>query len=405
MSSIVPDGAECSFGQSSEPEHYTGGPRFIGGMHLTLGQVFGRAARHNLAEWFDGSDTYYVRAARTAIHRAVSLLSIGSGDDVLVPAYHCGSELDALLKTGVTVRFFKVSTSGEIDLEDLQSRLTANTKAVYVIHYFGFPQKMEPIVELCRNRKLYLIEDCALSLFTDVGSRRLGSAGDLAIYNFPKMLPVPDGGALVINRPELQRRPWLRRAPGLSETLQGSFSLLRQSLLRGLPRSAVRCLFAWFRGSSRAGLNRGRSRLEIPDSYYFSSAMTDSNISGVSAWLVGRMQVPEIRDRRRGNYTLLLNRISRISNLKPLFPDLPAGVCPLALPILVKSARELVRKLRAQTIPAIAWWAGYHSFFPATEEFEQARYLKDSVVALPIHQQLNSRDVDFIAAKTIECLA
>jgi dTDP-4-amino-4,6-dideoxygalactose transaminase len=133
--------------------------------------------------------------------------------------------------------------------------------------------------------------------------------------------------------------------------------------------------------------------------------MTDRNIARVSAWLVGRMDVPEIRERRRRNYTRLLDRISHIANLEPLFPGLPPGVCPLSLPVLVKGARELARKLQAQSIPAIAWWSGYHRFFPATGEFEEARYLKDSVVALPIHQQLADRSVDFIADKTIESLA
>ena len=221
MSSGAPVDAEFSFRQNSKATRHQVRPLFVGGMHPTVGQVFGKAARHNLAKWFNGADIYYVHAARTAIQRAVSLLSLGRGDEVLMPAYHCGSELDVLLNAGVTVRLFRISIAGEIDLEDLQSRLTERTRAVYVIHYFGFPQKVEPIVELCRNRKLYLIEDCALSLLTEVGSRRLGSAGDLAIYNFPKMLPIPDGGALVINRPELQRRSWpqsMFRFPPTSRT-------------------------------------------------------------------------------------------------------------------------------------------------------------------------------------------
>jgi len=405
MSSGAPVDAEFSFRQNSKATRHQVRPLFVGGMHPTVGQVFGKAARHNLAKWFNGADIYYVHAARTAIQRAVSLLSLGRGDEVLMPAYHCGSELDVLLNAGVTVRLFRISIAGEIDLEDLQSRLTERTRAVYVIHYFGFPQKVEPIVELCRNRKLYLIEDCALSLLTEVGSRRLGSAGDLAIYNFPKMLPIPDGGALVINRPELQRRPWPRRGPSFYEILPSLSSLLRQSLLSDLPESAVRRLFAWFRRPSKLGLNSGRTRLEMPDSYYFRTAMTDRNISQLSAWLVGRMEVPEIRERRRRNYTRLLNGVSHISKLTPLFPDLPAGVCPLSLPVLVKGAREVAKKLHAQSIPAVAWWAGYHRFFPPTAEFEQACYLKDSVVALPTHQQLDDRDVDFIAERTIECLA
>jgi dTDP-4-amino-4,6-dideoxygalactose transaminase len=303
-----------------------------------------------------------------------------------------------MLQTGAAVRLFRVFSTGEIDLDDLQKRITRRTKAVYVIHYFGFPQPLAAIGELCRTRGLYLVEDCALSLLTEVEGRRIGSFGDVAVYNFPKTLPVPDGGALVINNPELQSQDWARRGPGVSNTIRNLFPLLKQTVLHGLPHAVARFLLAALRPSSEPERAASLSRPEIPNSYYFSCAMSDRKLSRVSSWLMRRMDLAEIRARRRLNYSLLLKQILPIPGHEPLFKNLPAGVCPLSLPIVTRNARELAHKLRAQSIPAIAWWSGYHRSFPNCGGFEEARFLKDHVVALPIHHQLDAGAVDFIAA-------
>ena len=371
---------------------------FVGNMHITARQLFGGSACNNHLDWFAGSKVYYVHTARTAIRKTMSLLNLRGGDEILVPAYHCGSEVDVILQTGADVRLFRVSSAGQIDIDDLQKRITSRTKAVYVIHYFGFPQPLAEIGELCRVQGLYLIEDCALSLLSEVEGRRIGSFGDVAVYNFPKTLPVPDGGALVINNPELQCRDWARRGPGISNTMSNLFPLLRQTVLHGFPHAVARLLFAALRSPHRSKHFSSLSRPEIPDSYYFSRAIGDRKLSRVSAWLMQSMDLAEIRACRRLNYSLLLKQILPITGHEPLFKILPAGVCPLSLPIVTRNARELAHKLRAQSIPAIAWWSGYHRSFPNCGGFEEARFLKDHVVALPIHHQLDVGAVDFIAA-------
>ena len=382
-----------------------GRPCFVGGMHITAHQLFGNSALNNHLDWFAGSKPYYVHAARTAIHKALSLLNLRGGDEILAPAYHCGSEVDVMLKAGAEVHLFRVSSAGQIDIDDLQKRITSRTKAIYVIHYFGFPQPLAAIGELCRVRGLYLIEDCALSLLTEVEGRRIGSFGDMAVYNFPKTLQVPDGGALVINNPELQSQDWARRGPGVSNTIRNLFPLLKQTVLHGLPHAVAGFLFAALRPPSEPERATSLSRPEIPNSYYFSCAMSDRKLSWVSGWLMRRMDLAEIRARRRLNYSLLLKQILPIPGHEPLFKNLPTGVCPLSLPIVTRNARELAHKLRAQSIPAIAWWSGYHRSFPNCGGFEEAGYLKDNVLALPIHQQLDARAIEFVGVRVRECLA
>jgi dTDP-4-amino-4,6-dideoxygalactose transaminase len=373
-------------------------PRFVGGLAVSLRDFTARSAPDNVAHWFQGAEVHYVGAARTAIRKGLSLLDLKPGDEVLVPAYHCGSEIDVLLAAGLQVSLFSVSLAGEIDAEDLRRRITSRTRAVYVIHYFGFPQDLAPVVDLCRTRGLRLIEDCAVSTFTHVGARRLGLDGDIAVYNFPKMLPVPDGGALVVNALELRMPHWRLRSPPFVPALMGVIRLCKPALLRRLPSSAVRAL------SSRRvpSPDMAGGRLQMPASYYFDSAMQDRGISALSRRVLERTDLSQVIRRRRHNFSLLSRLVEGEPGLTPLFKNLPDGVCPLSFPVLVPGARDLARRLRAASIPAIAWWAGYHRAEFNWQEFPEARQLKDNVLALPVHHQMDEGSVRFVAARFLE---
>jgi perosamine synthetase len=391
------DCAACNGSHSQRRRHSAGG------MRIAWRNVFGRPVPGNFSGWFAGSNTCYTHTARTAIERALLLLNIGAGDEILAPAYHCGSELDVLLGAGVTVRLFRVSRNAEIDLDDLQTRITSRTRAVYVIHYFGFPQRLDSINGLCRERNLRLIEDCALSSLSEVDGRRIGGAGDVAVYNFPKVLPVPDGGALVINNDSLACGPWRPWRPDFWEISASVLRLVRQSVLAGLPAGFVRLLIAAFRSHVKSSPTL--SAPGIPESYYFTAALRNRAISRTSSWLMERMDVAEVRKRRRSNYAVLLKQVEHIPGVKPLLQELPPGVCPLFLAVIVEEAQAVARKLQAYAIPAIAWWAGYHRSFPDCGGFEEARFLKSHLLALPIHQQLDEGAMEFIGEKLTDCMA
>ena len=77
--------------------------------------------------------------ARTAMTQALRALRIGPGDEVLLPAFHCGVEADAARHAGTRVRFYPVGTSLVVDPAAIERRMGAATRAVVAIHYFGIP--------------------------------------------------------------------------------------------------------------------------------------------------------------------------------------------------------------------------------------------------------------------------
>ena len=158
-------------------------------------------------------DCLVLRKARQALFFGIQGLGLGPGDEVLLPAYHHGSEVEAFLRTGVSCRFYDVGSTLRPDLAALEGRVGPRTRALYLIHYLGFSQDAPGVLRWCRERKLLLIEDVAQSWLASVGGRPLGSFGDMAIFSFYKAVGVPEGGALRSSHPRRWRSTAARAGP------------------------------------------------------------------------------------------------------------------------------------------------------------------------------------------------
>jgi hypothetical protein len=126
---------------------------------------------------------------------------------VLFPAYICGDEVEAAINAGYNPDFFHVKSDFEIDMDDLYSKLINFGGVLIVIHYFGFCQKnIEFISNYCKKNKIVLIEDCAYCFGSAHNNKALGTYGDFSIFSLRKHLPIPHGGALVLNNKNLIKK-------------------------------------------------------------------------------------------------------------------------------------------------------------------------------------------------------
>lgn len=361
------------------------------------------------SSWFSGNNVFYAYRARTAIAYLPELLEIKVGDEVLMPAYNCGSEIDSFLKLGISVVFFRIDASGRIDVEDIKHKLSGKTKAVYVTHYFGFPQDLTDLQALCKQRGLFLIEDCALSLFSSDNNRKLGYLGDVAVASFPKTLPLPDGGALIVNNQALWSKTWALKQPPVFLVYRRLLPLIKASVLRYLSRKpCYHSIFYWLSDLLEAGKTGGHSNLAekwkvMPEGYYYKSALDNRRMSFLSKRMLDRIDYTQVVEKRRTNYQRLLSMFSDNPNVMPMFRALPPGVCPLVFPVIVQDRENINIELNKQHIHAIPWWAGYHRDL-SWNGFEEARFLKDHVLALPIHQDLTEDEVDFIGNRFLAAI-
>ena len=372
---------------------------------ISLRSMFERDRAGGVQGWFGDRDVAYSVYARAAILEACKLLDLGSGDEILAPAYNCGAEIDPLLKSGSAVTLYAVDRSTNINLEDLERRISPRTKAIYVIHYFGFCQpEIEAVQRLCRAQDLYLIEDCALGLFSESEAGRLGSFGDVSIFSFSKYFPVVGGGALVVNNAALGAnirfdrppprflatkaflRPFFRRIFGADR-----LRLITVTLKRALGRSP-----APEGGGDEAGGQVVMGQPDLPAHYYFDTALESARMSAFARWPLRSFNVKDSIRKRRANYRVFLRELSGLSSVRPLLPDLLDGVCPLAFPIIAADRDGLCDALKGQPISSTTWWVGYHRALDCSE-FTDTHFLKNNVLTLPVHQFLNERQIVFVA--------
>jgi perosamine synthetase len=132
----------------------------------------------------------------TALHLALLSLGVGQGDEVLVPSYVCSAPLHAVYHSGATPVLVDVDpATGNMDPQDLKKRLTPKSKAIIVVHLFGFPVNLNEIVTL----GLPVIEDCAQALGAELGGEKVGTLGRVAICSFyaTKIITTGEGGMLL----------------------------------------------------------------------------------------------------------------------------------------------------------------------------------------------------------------
>jgi hypothetical protein len=339
---------------------------------------------------------YYL--ARNAVYHGARLLGL-VGREVLVPAYHHGVEVGALAAAGAVPRFVRVDGRMRLDLEDAERRIGPRTRALYVIHYAGFAQPMDEVMSLARRRGLLVVEDCALSLLAAEDTRPLGSTGHLGVFCFYKTLPVPNGGALVVNDPAAAGAPPLpAAAPFVSTLSHAAGSLLANVAFRfgdagEALRAAVRRAYALVRGAGLRPVSTGTMT--------FDPALKDLGMSPLSALVARHLDPGEIVAARRRNYFLLLGRLR--DRVPPVFGELPAGACPLFYPLLCEDKEAMARKLLARGIETVDFWREGHPLC-GTEDFPETAALRRRVLELPVHQDLAPEDMAYVARAVAEAL-
>ena len=337
---------------------------------------------------------------RSAVALACRLLGIGRDHEVLVPAYNCGTEIDALQYSGARVVGYQVSRRCEINLADLMARKSERTRAVYLIHYFAWEQPMQELRRWCDEQGLFLIEDCALALFSEGATGNIGRMGDAAIFSLPKTLGCCHGGLLSLSASHMVEMPRLLPA-GFSAVFQEIQRSIRVAAFAGLERLGLY-------GASLAVRSRFRRKQDMrkavgelpqmPDDYYFNpSEDADRGIHPRLFALAESVSWKQVVHRRHANYLQLAGALDGIPGLKLLYDQLPEEVCPLSLPLLVPNRDACVELLQARGIAALPWWAGFHRNGIVWDQFPDACWLKHNLLTLPIHQGLDDQHLAYVA--------
>ena len=347
---------------------------------------------------FCSPNVRYFYFARNAVWLTVKMLRLDGGE-ILMPSYHHGVEVEAVVDAGATPRFYRVGSRWDVDLEDVEKRIGPKTKALYLIHYAGFPGPAAEMREIADRHGIPLIEDCALSLLSADGTVPLGTTGDVGIFCLYKTLPVPNGGALTINGSRNYSLPE-PPAPPSTSTFSHTMSALLQNLeLRG--GAMGRGLRSLIRSVGHGTVKAANIERVATGTQHFNREHVDLGMSPLTRRIALAQDLEGIVEKRRRNYFFLLGRLRDVS--PPLFNQLPAGVCPLFYPIVVQDKLDVLTRLRDQGIDAIDFWKRFHPACDPTV-FPEVLKLRRSVVEIPCHQDLSPEVMANVACAVREAL-
>jgi 8-amino-3,8-dideoxy-alpha-D-manno-octulosonate transaminase len=149
-----------------------------------------------------------VTSGTAALQTALAALGIGPGDEVILPAWTWHSCFNTVVLAGALPVCAEIDESFNIDPDDVEHRITPQTKLIMAVHLQGCPADMDRILAIARKRGIRVLEDCAQSVGGSYKGKPLGSLGDIAIYSLQlnKTITAGEGGAVVTSDPLLYER-------------------------------------------------------------------------------------------------------------------------------------------------------------------------------------------------------
>ncbi|MEZ5399832.1 MAG: DegT/DnrJ/EryC1/StrS family aminotransferase [Bryobacteraceae bacterium] len=154
----------------------------------------------------------------TALHLALMGLGVGEGDEVLVPTLTYIASANAVRYCNATpVLVDSEPLTWNLDPERLEAAITPRTKAIVVVHLYGHPADMDPILAIARRHNLFVIEDAAEAHGASYKGRPAGSLGDVATFSFygNKIITTGEGGMVTTADEALAARIRLLRGQGM----------------------------------------------------------------------------------------------------------------------------------------------------------------------------------------------
>ena len=137
-----------------------------------------------------------------ALHLALMALGVGRGDEVIVPTLTFVATANAVKYCGARPVFIDSEPeTWNMDPNLIEAKITPRTKGIIVVHLYGHPVDMDPIMSLAHRRGLFVIEDAAEAHGAEYKGRRAGSIGDIATFSFygNKIVTTGEGGMVVTN--------------------------------------------------------------------------------------------------------------------------------------------------------------------------------------------------------------
>ena len=186
---------------------------------LTMGKVT-QEFEATFAAHVQAKHAIAVTNATAALHLACLALGLGPGDEVIVPSLTFVATANAVRYVGATPIFADIISSDDLNISPkaVESLVNARTRAIIVVHYAGYSCDMEAILSIAKQHNLFVIEDAAHAVGSELDGRPLGTWGDVGCFSFfsNKNMTTGEGGMMTTNNDDLAQKLNRLRSHGMT---------------------------------------------------------------------------------------------------------------------------------------------------------------------------------------------
>jgi dTDP-4-amino-4,6-dideoxygalactose transaminase len=150
-----------------------------------------------------------VTSCTSGLHLSLAASGFGQGDEAIVPAFTWISTANVVEHLGGKVVFCDVDLETfNIDIQQIESKITSKTKAILPVHLFGLSADMNPILDLARKYNLFVVEDAACGFGSKYKGKHVGTLGNTGCFSFHprKAITTGEGGMVTTNDSKLAEK-------------------------------------------------------------------------------------------------------------------------------------------------------------------------------------------------------
>ena len=309
-----------------------------------------------------------VSSGTAALHLIVKALGLGPRDEVLVPSFTFAASVNAILYEGARPVFVDIDpVTLNLDVSDLEHRITHRTRAIMAVDVFGLPADWAGLDRIAKQYGLALIDDCCEGLGAEYAGRKLGSFGQAGAFAFypNKQITTGEGGMIVTNDHDLA------------------------ALARSYANQGRAAMGAWL-NHDRIGYNYRMGEM--------SAALGLSQLGRIEAFLAKRDRVASLYHER-------LAFLPEVE-VPRIFPS-----CRRSWFVYVVTLKEgcqrdwTIRGMEAEGVPARGYFSPIHTqpyirqkFGDLSGSLPVTESMARRTLALPFHNHLTEAEVDHVVA-------
>ena len=169
--------------------------------------AYQKAFEQKFCDYIGANQAFAVNNATAALELAAQLCQFQPGDEVIIPSHTFTSSAYPFAKKGAKIVWADIDLQTRVVTTDtLAKEITTKTKAIVVVHLYGYAADMPAIINLAKQHNIFVIEDAAQSMGTSVDGKKSGAFGDIGIFSLhshKNITTLGEGGVIVVKNPEM----------------------------------------------------------------------------------------------------------------------------------------------------------------------------------------------------------